>query len=247
MSKIMGYVTSWLDAIPETEQEWIGKLEELKATERRAGWEFAKWLQWGCRQYNRTVEDIAFQVGYSPHTLTNILSAMNNTAAPLAQELELSLSHAVAVLGLAEDEKAALLTEAAENSWGADKLRFVARGQRMTNLLSLGGNATGSAPFNDSSTHAETYQYEQEDATAPGLCNRDGCYERASVEDRDGIAICADHYVTEAQGDDVPFSHVPLAIDIAPPVKPFEVAEYIVAKWGAKFAADVAGEVGRWW
>jgi hypothetical protein len=234
VSKILIYVKDWLDAIPEDEQAWIGKLEELKATERRAGWEFAKWLKWGCHQYSRTVEDIAIQVGYSPHTLANILSAMNNSASTMAQELDLTLSHAVAVLGLSEEEKAALLTEAAENSWGADKLRYVARGQRMVNLLSLGGNSIGSAPLNDNATNDETYQTNGEGHTAPVLASQ--------IDPSAGVIVWG---MTEP--DDVPFTHVPLTIDIPAPVYPMEVATYIIETWGKPFAAKVVEELKLWY
>lgn len=221
MSRILAHVSTWLDAIPETEQDWIAKLEELKSTERRAGWKFAEWLQWGCRHYSRTVEDIAFQVGYSPHTLQNILSAMNNSAAQVAQDLDLTLTHAMEVLGLDDDEKIALLTEAAENSWSPSKLRFMVQQQRMVNLASA-GNSIEDAPLHDNSTNGQTHHNATESATAPFL-------------------------LSQVEEDDVPFTHVPLSIDIEPPVKAYEVAEYIVNKWGKAFAAEVAGEVSRWW
>lgn len=249
MSRILGYVSSWLDSIPETEQDWIQKLEELKSTERRAGWEFARWLQWGCRHYSRTVEDIAFQVGYSPHTLQNILSAMNNSAAQVAQALDLTISHAMEVLGLDDDEKIALLTEAAENAWSPSKLRFMVNQQRLTSLITA-GNAIGSAPLHDNPAKVETYQGDANKVAAP-LCFV--CRERnATLFAADGRLLCAEccpppALLNQEQDDDVPFSHAPLAIDIAEPVKPFEVAEYIINKWGKQFATEVAGEVSRWW
>ena len=239
MSKILLYVKDWLDAIPETEQEWIGKLEELRNTERRAGWEFARWLKWGCHQYSRTVEDIATQVGYSPHTLQNILSAMNNSAADEALRLNvkydahLSISHVVAVLGLPEEEKFALLAEAAENSWGADKLRFMARGQRMVNMLTA-GKLTGSAPLHDNHSNAETYQDNAMTCTAPVLANQ--------IDPSAGVVVWG-----MDEPDDVPFTHVPLSIEIAEPVYPFEVAEYIRNKWGVPFAQQVVKEMALWW
>jgi hypothetical protein len=230
MNEITGYTTSWVDTVPTSEQEWIDKLEKLKLIERRAGWEFAKWLVWGVHQYSRTVDDIAAQVDYKPKTLRNIIGAMKNRATTIAIDLGLSVSHAMEVLGLPDEEKQSILTEAAEKLLTPSDVRY------MVHLLRkpVGGNAIGSAPLNDNHSNDETYQTNGEGPTAPVLSS--------DIDPSAGVVVWG-----MDEPDDVPFTHVPLSIDIPAPVKAFEVAEYIVNKWGKAFATEVAGEMSRWW
>jgi hypothetical protein len=125
----------------------------------------------------------------------------------------------------------------------------------MVNTLTA-GSAIGSSPFNDNSTIDKRFQNPTEEATAP-LCF--DCKERnATLVAASGNLLCNKCYsltdidpslgvVVWGMDDDVPFTHQPIRIDIAEPVKAFEVAEYIVSKWGKAFATEVAGEVSRWW
>jgi len=47
--------------------------------------------------------------------------------------------------------------------------------------------------------------------------------------------------------DEPPFCHQEIAIEIPEPVKAFEIAEYIVSKWGQPMAREVVEELARWW
>ena len=239
MSKILLYVKDWLDARPETEQDWLGKLAELSATETRAGWEFAKWLTWGVHEYSRTVDDIAHQLGKKPKTLANIVAIMRNPGAQFAQDLNrehgshLTYSHVMEVAGLVEEEKFALLTEAAEQGLSVKELSWLRYQQEQVNLLPA-GKLTGSAPLNDNGINDRTCQANGEGPTVPVL--------ESQIDPSAGVCVWG-----MDEPDDVPFSHVPLSIDIPAPVKAFEIAEYIVSKWGKPMAREVVEELARWW
>lgn len=236
MSDILNHVAGWLGAIPETQDDWWEKVKELAALHRGAGWRLAQWVAWGMDEYAIDAADLAIQIDRSEQTIRNYHSVMRNPAAKIAAGYGLSVSHAVEVLGLDAEEQASWLLRAREERWSTAKLRAELRNTRQP-------------------------------STIQPLCHRcleiDTTTPATKVADN-GLLLC-DHHYYEQRGfvdpapdptdyqymdddDDVPFScHQEISIDIAPPVKAFEIAEYIIGKWGQQMAREVVEELGRWW
>lgn len=202
MSDILKHLSGWIDAIPETREDWLAKVTELKSLHRGAGWKLAYWVAWGLEQYpDLTVEDLAIQLNRDAQTIRNYKSIMRNPAADLAQRFGLSVSHAVEVQGLPDKEE--WLRKATEGLWSCARLRAELRENRVATLAQA-GQAPAPAPY------------------APSY---------APVDD----------------DEEPPFCHQEIAIDIPEPVKAFEIAEYIVTKWGQQMAREVVEELARWW
>lgn len=253
MSRILEHVAGWVDAIPETQDSWFEKVKELASLHRGAGWYLAYWVGWGLKMYDITVEDLAIQLDRSEQTIRNYKSVMMNPAATIAKEYGLSVSHAVEVLG--EPDKEAWLLRAKEGRWSTAKLRAELRAARVATLGQAGAAPPATPP---APVYPQCYQCREEgrstDATRIGVSGRLLCdYHYNNGPDPDPEPDPEDYKYTEEfdypdDDDDPPFScRQEIDMEIAEPVKAFEIAEYIVEKWGKKMAKEVVAELGRWW
>lgn len=221
-----------------TPEQGLLDLEQCYRTEVSAGWLFIRKLAayvdaFGPAYYYQ----VADHMGLSPKSLRDYASVARSPISHYAEQLGLSRTHAQAVLGLPEEEAKSLLLRAAEEGLSADWVRFEAR----TNKASRGLDAvkpTGAPQMNGSNGHSQTHQPTTPNAPAPQSVAREEGYN-----------------YTEDIDDDVPFGLPPdpVSVEELPfaaliePVRPFDVAEYIIKRWGKAFFDEVVAEGGRWW
>lgn len=113
-----------------TVSEWLSCLTEVYGEYQRSMWQFVVALRAGVDQFGRTSHEkadlyrlAAEQLQMSPKTVQNYVSASRKASTEYAIELGLEIGHAVAVLGLENDEAEAVLTEAAEQGLSVEATR----------------------------------------------------------------------------------------------------------------------------
>ena len=210
-----------------TPEQGLLELEQARQVETQYGWKFIRLLialvdEYGPEYYYKAADHL----GCQPRSLMNDASLGRNPASHYAEQLHLTRYHMEQVTGMMQDEAESWLLYAAENGLPARTLAHAIKQQESPRGEA---NPTGSAQSHATDTKVQTRQPTPQSATAPALYSQEAASHTLAGEDYD-----------------VPFAE-PFFAGIEEPVQPFEVAEYIMNRWGKAFAVEVVTELERWW
>jgi hypothetical protein len=115
-----------------TRDEWLGIFTAIQHIQSAIQWIIGDWLVYGVeREWGKTYDDFAAQIGYKPETLHNFAWVAKSIHFSLRNE-KLSFNHHYVVAGMSPEDQRTWLERAVENHWSVARLREEITGDPLT-------------------------------------------------------------------------------------------------------------------